>query len=526
MARAESTGVAKKLKAYHTKRDFARTPEPSGKARKRAGAARASFVVQKHAARRLHYDFRLEHAGVLLSWAVPKGPSLKPGERRLAVRTEDHPLEYADFEGIIPEGEYGGGAVIVWDRGEWTPEEDPERGLKAGRLTFDLHGEKLRGRFHLVRTRGRGGEKKEQWLLFKGKGEGASDSDIVEERGESVVSGRTLEDVRKRPERTWNSKKPAAEAATPVVPASATADTKALVQRLPLSFKLSNLDKLLYPEAKVRKADVIAYYATIAKLMLPHVARRPLTLKRCPNGAGTQCFFQKHANKTTPATIQRVMIAESDGEGEYMTIHDLDGLVALAQLGVLEIHTWGCHEDHVEQPDKLVFDIDPDPALDWELIVETAVEVRERLSDVGLESFVQTTGGKGLHVVAPVQPKLDWQQHKQFAHALVEVMAAENPERYLTTMNKAQRKGRIFLDYLRNGRGATAIAPYSTRAHASATVAAPITWDELMEGVTNADFTLRSMVERISADKYDPWKGYAKLKQGISVKALRGLRSS
>ncbi|MET0385561.1 MAG: DNA polymerase ligase N-terminal domain-containing protein, partial [Polyangiales bacterium] len=205
--------VSSKLAPYHAKRDFALTPEPSGRKKAAKPAQGLQFVVQKHAARNLHYDFRLELAGVLLSWSVPKGPSLKPGERRLAMRTEDHPLDYADFEGIIPKGEYGGGTVIVWDRGEWLPEDDAEKGMKSGRLTFELKGAKLQGRFHLVRTRVEPSSKREQWLLFKGKGEGANDSfDIDRDQTESVLSGRTLEQVADEPDRVWHSnREPKAE---------------------------------------------------------------------------------------------------------------------------------------------------------------------------------------------------------------------------------------------------------------------------------------------------------------------------
>ncbi|HEX4353234.1 MAG TPA: non-homologous end-joining DNA ligase, partial [Polyangiales bacterium] len=199
------------------------------------------------------------------------------------------------------------------------------------------------------------------------------------------------------------------------------------------------------------------------------------------------------------------------------------GLVALAQMGVLEIHTWGCHIDQVEQPDKLVFDIDPAEDVSWDAIVEAAIELRERLSDVGLKSFVQTTGGKGLHVVAPIARTLTWDQHKAFSYALAERMAAENPARYLTNMRKSLRKGKIFLDYLRNGRGATAIAPYSTRNREGATVAAPLTWDELVEGVKPSDFTLHRMIDRISELDADPWKDYARLKQTLKPVALRSL---
>ena len=505
-----------KLDPYRKKRHFERTPEPSG-ARKRAAQKPQGlrFVVQKHAARNLHYDFRLELSGVLLSWSVPKGPSLEPGARRLAVRTEDHPLEYADFEGVIPKGEYGGGTVLLWDRGTWLPEDDAQRALARGRLTFELRGEKLRGRFHLVRTRLDGG-KRENWLLFKGRDDQADAGGDVLEQAQSVASGRSLEQIAAAPEDVWHSDR------TPQ-PAAAMQDTVALVKQLKLPFGLTNLEKVLYPEADVRKADVIAYYAAVQHLILPHIAERPLTLVRCPNGHAAKCFFQKHKNEGVPACVHGVPLQEGGERGQYMMVRDLPGLLALPQLGALELHTWGCHVPRIEQPDKLVFDLDPGPDVVWDSVVEAAVELRMRLSDIGLQSFVQTTGGKGLHVVAPIAPRLDWEAHKQLAFSLVHAMERERPKRYVTNMRKSLRQGRIFLDYLRNGRGATAIAPYSTRARPNATVAAPLTWDELMAGVDPQQLHVRSMMSRIGARGYDPWPHFAGLRQQLGARALRSL---
>ena len=531
---------AARLQIYRDKRRFERTPEPSGDdTRAKAASTELSYVIQKHAARALHYDFRLELGGVLLSWSVPKGPSLQAGARRLAVRTEDHPLDYAQFEGVIPKGEYGGGTVLLWDRGTWVPEEDPKRGLARGRLNFELHGEKLRGRFHLVRTRLDAG-KRENWLLFKGRDAEADDSRDVLALTQSVASGRTLEEIEANPDDVWHSDSDPKEAPPPTAATKrarkatatkATAkpkatdqahDTIALVKQLELPFALTNLEKLLYPEAGLRKADVIAYYAAVHPLILPHLADRPLTLVRCPNGPAGQCFFQKHKNKGVPECVHGVAIQEGGKREEYMFVSDLPGLLALAQLGALELHTWGCHAADPEHPDKLVFDLDPSPELSWDSVVDAAVELRMRLNDIGLQSFVQTTGGKGLHVIAPLEPQLSWDEHKQVSLQIVQAMAEEQPELYLTSMRKSLRKGRIFLDYLRNGRGATAIAPYSTRARPHATVATPLTWDELMDGVDPQQFTLRSIPSRISQPRFNPWPKYNK-RQHLSARALRSL---
>ena len=356
MARAPAK-TRRALAPYRAKRDFDVTAEPSGE----QGLAPAgdSFVIQKHAASRLHYDFRLELDGVLLSWSVPKGPSLEAGDRRLAVRTEDHPLDYADFEGIIPKGEYGGGTVVVWDRGRWKPDGDAGDGMKRGRLTFDLEGEKLRGRWHLVRTKGDG--KAESWLLFKGKDEAAdAKRDITVERPESVISGRTVEEVASDADRVWHSNRARRRRPKRPSPRSAPSCTPS-----PWGFTLTNLDKVLYPEQGLTKGAVIAYLAVVSDWMLPHVGGRPLTLVRCPDGRGKPCFFQKHVGAGSPDAIGTVDVPGDDGIEHYMRVDDLAGLVGLAQLGSLEIHTWGCHADKLERPDRLVFDLDPDERLAW-----------------------------------------------------------------------------------------------------------------------------------------------------------------
>ena len=520
-------------------RDFSRTAEPQGDpSPAQAAKAGHGFVIQQHAARRMHYDFRLELDGVLLSWSVPKGPSLSPSERRLAVRTEDHPLDYADFEGVIPQGQYGGGTVVVWDRGSWEPEGDAHEAMVKGKLSFALHGEKLHGRWHLVRTRGDG--KAETWLLFKGRDEAANDKlDIVAAEPASVLSGRTVEQIAAAPERIWQSSRPteptvaekrAARIAAARTPAAANRNEVAsLVEQLPLGFKLTNLTKVLYPDQGITKAELMAYLAVVADQALPHIADRPLTIVRCPEGLratgkGRACFFQKKILPGSPPPIDVVPIEESDGENvEYMQVHDMPGLVALAQLGTLEIHTWGAHADKVEKPDLLVFDLDPDVGLGWEKVALGAFALRRQLHDAGLESFVKTTGGKGLHVVAPVARTIDWDDFKAFSKAAVEAIARHEPALYTTNMAKAARKGKIFLDYLRNGRGATFIAPYSPRARPGAPVAVPISWEELAHGVDPATFTTATVPRRLVMQPDDPWAAMTGLRQSITAGAWRAV---
>jgi bifunctional non-homologous end joining protein LigD len=530
MARSAATKLAK----YRSMRDFSKTKEPSGEHAKRP--AGNSFVIQKHAARRLHYDFRLELDGVLLSWSVPKGPSLNPTEKRLAVHVEDHPLDYGDFEGVIPQGQYGGGTVVVWDRGTWEPEKDAHEGMKKGHLSFTLHGEKLGGKWHLVRTKGRG-EKTESWLLFKGRDDAANETlDIVASQPESVVSGRTIEQVASQPDRVWQSKpreptvaqKRAARIATRsrtrTPPARTHKELLALVGQLPLGYKLTNLDKVLYPESGITKGQLVAYLAVVAEWMLPHVAERPLTIVRCPEGRKKPCFFQKHILKGSPPSIDRVSITENDDEDvDYMQIHDMPGLVALAQLGTLEIHTWGSRADNPEKPDLMVFDIDPDVGLGWEKVALAAFAMRRKLHDLGLDSFLKTTGGKGLHVVAPIERRLEWDELKAFTKAVVDTMVEEDPSAFTGNMSKAARKNKVFLDYLRNGRNATFIAPYSPRARDGAPVAVPITWEELAHGIDPLAFNLQSVPRRLAGLAKDPWADMEKTKQAITAKAWRAV---
>lgn len=848
------------LREYREKRRFDRTPEPKGKAGKAKGHGR--FVIQKHDATRLHFDFRLESEGVLKSWAVPKGPSLDPKEKRLAVEVEDHPLEYGSFEGIIPEGEYGGGTVLLWDQGRWQPVGNATEGLRKGHLKFDLQGEKLRGRWALVRLRGREDEGgKPNWLLIKEKDEEARtlrQGDILKERPESVASGRALEEIAKvakkrgevwhskpvsrgakhaalleekapaggpkvrmkkgtslpeavapqlatlvseppqgdewifeikldgyriqasvaggearlitRNGKDWTAKFPSIAAAVAdlkvesglldgevaalaadgrtsfqalqnalsdgrtdrlmyfvfdllhlngkdlsdrplderkralrkLLPASLESDVlrfndhveargdefyaqacrlgiegivakrcdapyrggrstdwlkfkclmrqevviggftapqgtrndfgallvgvyeggkrgdllfsgkvgtgfdaptlRSVLRRLePLvretspfanpprgatargvrwvepklvaevaftewtddgrlrhpSFQglredkaardvrrerprkegatdnsiagvagihLTHPDRVLYPEQGLTKLDLAEYYQAVGDWILPHLEHRPLSLVRCPQGSEKGCFYQKHLREGLPDAVHSIDIEEKDGGREpYPMVDSVAGLVALVQIGVLELHGWGALASDVDKPDRLVFDLDPDPSVPWKGVVEAARLLRQRLVELGLQSFVQTTGGKGLHVVAPLARRRDWDEVKPFARALAESLVAEAPELYLSKASKAARKGKMFIDWLRNGRGATAIVPYSTRARKGATVATPLAWEEL-DRAKPAAFNVETVPARLASLKHDPWDGFWKLRQTLRADALRKLK--
>lgn len=721
------------LEEYKRKRNFKATPEPAGKVKKAKGS---SYVIQKHAATRLHYDFRLEMEGVLRSWAVPKGPSLDPGEKRLAVHVEDHPMDYGGFEGIIPKGQYGGGTVLLWDRGTWTPEGDPVVGYKKGHLKFTLAGEKLHGGWHLVRMSGRqAGENKENWLLFKEDDEWAvpgSGEAVVEEYPRSVETGLSIEEIAADPERVWQSNRPEkAKSALPsgidakaipgarkaAMPSGIAPQLATLVEEVPKSgewiheikydgyralceirggearlvtrngkdwtgrfepiakeaealpvrqaildgevvvlepdgttrfqslqnalsegrqrdlvyfafdllyldgydlrkapllerkealdallagrggairmgdhvegdgeefyrhacnfslegilckradqpyhsgrskdwlkvkclkpqagpkppvhpkpeeaplpskgkkreaeiagVRFSNVDKVLYPEQGVTKGELAAYYVRVADWILPHLKDRPLTLVRCPEGRAKQCFYQKHIGEHVPPSVRRVKIA---GDPEpYGAVRDLEGLLSLVQMGVLELHIWGSHTDKIEQPDYVVFDLDPDEGLDWERVVEGAYAMRDFLTGLGLQTFLKTTGGKGLHVVLPLTRREGWDGVKAFTKAVAEAMAAADPKRYTSKLPKASRKGKVFIDYLRNGRGATSICAYSTRSREGSPVSVPLFWEELETGVRGNTYTVRNIFERLESLPADPWEGFNTVRQSITA---------
>jgi bifunctional non-homologous end joining protein LigD len=509
-----------KLAAYRAKRDFTKTSEPAGKTTRRRGA---SFVVQKHDASRLHYDFRLELDGVLKSWAVAKGPSLVKGEKRLAVHVEDHPLDYGDFEGTIPDGQYGGGTVMLWDRGTWEPEGDPHEGYEKGRLTFRLEGEKLNGTWHLVRMAKRPRERQESWLLIKADDADArseDDPDILDEAPLSVKTGRSLEEIApghtaKSPAKRKAPPKKAAPAKTekPAKRASSTGKSTKAGETEVAGVPLTHPDRVLWEDQGVTKQELAEFYSGIADWLLPHLVNRPLTLIRCPGGAEKKCFVQRHSWAGMSSFIHADMVSDGPGKHEVLTVTDIQGVVALVQSGVLEMHVWGATLADLERPDRLIFDFDPGEGVEWPRVIEGAVAVRERLKGLGLESFVKTTGGKGLHVVVPIKPKALWKDALAFTREIAEAMAADEPDRYTTTSVKQEREGRIFIDYLRNNREASAVAPYSTRSRPGAPVATPVAWEELSPTLKPNGFTVENLGKRFASLKRDPWAEMTKVDQ-------------
>jgi bifunctional non-homologous end joining protein LigD len=283
---------------------------------------------------------------------------------------------------------------------------------------------------------------------------------------------------------------------------------------------LSHPERVLWEDAGVTKQGLAEFYAEIAGWILPHLVDRPLSLLRCPSGTGAKCFFQKHAWAGLGPGIREIAVPGDDEK--MLAIKDITGLVSLVQAGVLEIHPWGAKQPKLTMADRLIFDLDPGDDVPWEAIVAGALDVRERLAALKLESFVKTTGGKGLHVVVPLVADTPWEEAKAFARTIAEAMGADSPERYVATMSKKIRKGRVFVDYLRNGQGATAVAAYSTRARAGAPVATPLSWDELGADVKGDHFNVTNLVRRLQHVPGDPWAGFFEIRQ--SLKKVNGTR--
>jgi len=842
------------LDEYARKRDFSVTPEPAG-APPAPRDGELTFVVHKHAARALHYDLRLEMGGVLASWAIPKGPSYDTKEKHLAVHVEDHPIEYGRFEGVIPAGEYGGGTVMIWDRGTFAPIGDPLAGVASGQLKFVLDGAKLRGQWVLIRMKPRPGEKRENWLLIKERDEHVrphEEYDVTKAEPDSAASGRTMDEIAAGGELYGGppaadagpsgpagesagspAGKPAA-AAPPAVPAAGSAATgsavpgplpidapfqlamlvdeapdgpewihevkydgyrlrvvlergrarvltrnaadwtdrfpgiaaaaealpaasamldgeavvlnaegrpdfgmlqqalaskdaaavtffafdvlyldgfdlrgEALLRRkellsallgamspgplryvehfvgagpafhasscelllegsvskrgdrawqpgrtrdwvkakclarqefvvggwtdpegsraafgalllgvhddsgalvyagrvgtgftdrtlaeikakldalvtdaspfadpptahglhwvrpelvaevafrewtrdgvvrqpsfhglredadpgavvcetpagaddppaapVPLVVRgvtISNPDKVLDP-AHVAKGDLARYYDAMAEHMLPHLAGRLVTIVRCPHGSGgsaADCFYQKHPEpRSWPGVLRPVTVRDKDAVRDYFRVDDAEGLLSLVQMGALEIHTWNSFADDYDRPDRVIFDLDPGEGVEFAEVVTAAVTIRGALGALGLTGFAKTTGGRGLHVVVPLEVGGDFEPVRAWTHAFVEVLAANDPDTFTSKMRKDLRPGRVFVDYLRNAHGATAVCAYSTRARPGAPVSVPVSWRQLATGLDPLSFDPASVPRRLSALRADPWDGY------------------
>lgn len=527
------------LTIYRAKRDFTQTAEPRGRvpARGRRGERSGRrpggrYVIQKHAASHLHFDFRLEVGGVLKSWAIPKGPSLDPHDKRLAVEVEDHPLDYGDFEGTIPAGAYGGGTVQLWDVGRWSPAdgESADEALARGRLKFRLDGRRLSGDWSLVRMRRRGKDQKNSWLLIK-------EADAAARRGsgaelakidESVKTGRSMAEIA--------ADKPAGKGRSAATVARSshrrgvkpqtgeTAAREAPAARRPVTATLtilgvtvSNLDKILWPGDGITKRELAEYLAAVSERMVPFLKDRPVSIIRAPDGIKRQTFFQRHAGLGTPQSIRMIRVPKE--KKPFISVGDAAGLIAMAQLGAVEFHPWGCTAADLMHPDQLTFDLDPAPDVPFPGVVEAAKDLRRRLEALGFASYPKTTGGKGLHVVVPLKPKATWPEAKAFAKAVCQAMAADAPEAYVLTMSKKQRGGRIFLDYLRNDLLASAVSAWSPRARDGAPIAVPLAWTRVTRTLDPKAFGIRAT--ELALQRADDWADFDRSRVPLTAAVAR-----
>jgi bifunctional non-homologous end joining protein LigD len=544
------------LEEYRRRRRFGVTKEPAGAktpAKRRASRRALAYVVQKHRATALHYDFRLEWNGVLLSWAIPKGPSLDPAVKRMASHVEDHPLEYAAFEGIIPAGEYGGGTVMVWDRGTWTPgTPDVDAALAKGDLKFTLQGEKLDGSWVLVRTKGWGSSKKPSWLLIKHRDAFASDEDVAESRPRSVVSNRLLTEIaldeggdvekastgdpvgeveklladpkklqrtRKQNPAVWHSKPRGASSAQPPSRKSSSSSYSS-----PRTFPVpvSNPSKIFWPEEGWTKSDLIAFYAEVFSKLKPYVDDRPLSLERAPDGLLGEPFYQKEKPSSMPSDTPTVAVRHGKDRKVTNTVVGgrLETQLALANLGCIAVHVWGSRSDDLDRPDWVCFDLDPDSGSLVDA-VSASLKVKQALDALGLVSFVKTSGGKGLHIFVPITRGPTTDEVTWFAKELGMRLAAAWPNELTMEMRIAARKGRVFLDSFRNAFGQTVVSPYSVRRRPHAPVSTPLLWSEVVPSIRAEDFTIGNFAERLK--KRDPWAEFFRRRQSLK-RALAALK--
>jgi bifunctional non-homologous end joining protein LigD len=521
-----------RLATYQSKRDFGRTPEPAGAApRSRTGAARR-FVVQRHRARRLHYDLRFEIDGVLVSWAVPRGPTLDPDVKRMAVHVEDHPIEYLEFEGIIPKGEYGGGDVIVWDLGTWEPHgtDDPAASVAAGELHADVTGQKLRGRLVLVRS-GRGSTDSDQWLLLHKKDEFAVPGWNPEDYPRSVLSGQTNDEVAADPRRMWRGDLPPARASVPVGPAEGPdpAELDALGalgsggtwEVFGRRLRVTNLDKVLFParagEEPVTKREFIGYAARIAPVVLPYLADRPLNMHRFPGGAGTAGFWHKQLPDHAPDWLPRWDNPDA-GRGEsttYLVVSEPAALVWAANFGALEWHAWTSRIDKPRLPTYALIDIDAGSATTWEEVLVLARLHRTALEHLGVRAQPKVTGHTGIQIWVPITRGPSFEQTRTWVEQLSRAVGAVVPDLVSWEWDVRARRGRARRDYTQNVSNKTLVAPYSPRPAAGAPVSAPIEWDELDDPSLRPDgITIRTLADRL-AQRGDPFAAVLDTRQTL-----------
>jgi DNA ligase D-like protein (predicted polymerase)/DNA ligase D-like protein (predicted 3'-phosphoesterase) len=519
------------LEKYREKRSFDKTPEPAGG--KGKGSALV-FVIQKHAASHLHYDFRLEMAGVLKSWAIPKGPSMDPAIKHLAMMVEDHPYDYKDFEGIIPKGNYGAGTVIIWDEGTYEPLEKTTskkeaqklllKQLYSGSLKFSMYGKKLKGEFALVKTHGRG---ENSWLLIKHRDKYASESDITK-KDKSVISGKTLEKMAADPKAAkWISNRSGAERDKPTKKrATGKAETKIKVPKtnklkatkIPggklkpllnsadetqeikvdghtLTFK--HLSKIYWPKEGFTKRQLLNYYYEASPFILPYLKDRPQSLNRFPNGIQGESFYHKDVTATAPDWVKQFPYKANGENKNFLVVEDTASILWMANLGAIEMNPWNSRIQSPDHPDWCIIDLDPSDKNTFEQIIKTALVCKQVLDDMLVPAYPKTSGSTGIHIYIPLGAKYTYDESQMFAQIIATEVRDRLPE--LTSIERMtnKRKGKIYVDFLQNRPKATLAAPYSVRPKSGATVSMPLEWDEIKKGLKMNQFTIENTLAQI-----------------------------
>jgi bifunctional non-homologous end joining protein LigD len=496
-----------KLTAHKREGDSSGTPEPRGSEDPDARDLR--FVVQRHDASTLHSDFRLELDGVLKSWAVPKGPSMNPSVRRLAVQVEDHPLEYRTFQGTAPEASHGAGEVRVWDEGTYespgdgSPAEGKKRirqGLERGKMSFILHGARLKGAFTMIRLNS---DNRKSWLLLK------NNDEFVQDGGEG--SEPALEASGPPPVRN-----PSGSRTSPGVPKPGPPSEIAVGRH---TVAITHPGKLYWPGEGISKMDLVDYYLRMAPAMVPHLRDRPQALHRHPNGIDEPGFFQKNLKGALPGWISTVTVkaASTGREVRYFVCTDAASLIVMVNAGCIEINPWFSRVPALDRPDVLVFDLDP-VEIGFDAVIDCALAVKELLDQARLPSFPKTSGATGMHIYVPLHATHDFDTVREFAEFAARAVHARMPEATSLERSPVRRKRRVYLDYLRNSFSQTLAAPYSVRPRKGAPVSAPLAWEEVKSGLDPMAFTMWTMPERLKS-RGDLFKGT--LGRGGSLEAAR-----
>lgn len=442
------------LKDYNKKRNFNKTKEPIGKVSKKH--KRLIFCIQHHIARKDHYDLRLEWNGVLLSFAVPKGLSYNPQDKRLAVKVEDHPLSYKDFEGIIPKGEYGGGTVMLWDYGYWKPLSKVD--LKNGLIKFKIMGKRIKGLWTLVKMND------DNWLIIKDKDEYHL-YDNINKFNTSIKTGRTMKEI--------------ADISTNIT--------------------LTNPKKIIFNNPKITKEEIFNYYKLVLCRMLPLIKDRLISTVRCPKGITEDIFYKKHMEN-----IDGYLGCKKINNEKYYYIKDELGVLSEVQMNSYEFHIWGSKVNEINHPDILVFDLDPDEHLSIKKVREGVKDLKKILDSYNLKSYLKTSGGKGYHIVVPIKG-ITWKEARKITKNIAELMNVKWPEKYTSNIKKSSRKGKIFIDWQRNIKSATSVAPYSLRLKNKPRVSMPIKWSEL-DKVKPDDITIDEAIKRLK--RKNPWEDF------------------